>query len=118
VPLPLLAASAACYYECDLVKDVLHMQLGIDVQYSTKFNGYGYDPSIGMFYNASDKRMLGGYLWADAFASFRWKTATPFIKYEHAGQGLFDWNTSYFAATHYPRNARVFKFGLSWKFLD
>jgi len=116
ISLPMFAASGSYYYECDLVKRVLRMQLGVDVQYATQFNGYGYNPSIGMFYNS--QKQQGGHLWADAFIAFRWKTATPFFKYEHVTQGLIEGNTAYFSAVHYPRNARVFKMGLSWKFFD
>ncbi len=117
VSLPLFSVGGSYYFEHDIVKNVLRMQLGIDWQYSTSFNGYAYDPSIGMFYNTSQVKQ-GNYLWADAFIAFRWKRATPFVKCEHVGQGLLDWNTNYFSAVHYPRNARVFKFGLSWKFFD
>ncbi len=116
VSLPKFALSASYYYECDIVKKVLRMQLGVDFQYATKFNGYGYNPSVGMFYTSQVQQ--GNYLWTDAFIAFRWKRATPFIKCEHVGQGLIDGNTNYFSAVHYPRNARVFKFGLSWKFFD
>jgi hypothetical protein len=116
VSVPLLAVSATYYYERDLVKNVLRMQLGVDWQYNTRFNGYEYNPSVGMFHTSSVQ--LGGYLWADAFVAFRWKRATPFIKWEHAIQGLIEGNTSYFSAVHYPRNERVFKFGVSWKFFD
>jgi hypothetical protein len=116
VSVPLFAVSATYYYERVLVKNVLSAQLGVDWQYCTPFNGYGYNPSVGMFHTSSVQ--MGGYLWADAFLAFRWKRTTPFIKWEHATQGLLEGNTSYFSAVHYPRNERVFKFGLSWKFFD
>ncbi|MDR0566745.1 MAG: putative porin [Prevotellaceae bacterium] len=116
VSVPLFAVNATYYYERVLVKNVLTAQLGIDWQYCTPFNGYEYNPSVGMFHTSQVKQ--GGYLWADAFIAFHWKRTTPFIKWEHAVQGLIEGNTSYFSAVHYPRNERVFKFGLSWKFFD
>ncbi|MGL4364110.1 MAG: putative porin [Bacteroidales bacterium] len=116
LPVPAFSFSNSYFYELVLIKNVLLVQLGIDWRYATRFNGYAYNPSIGMFHNADGK--LGGYLWADAFLSFRWKRATPFIKYEHLTQGLIEGHNNYFAAVHYPRNDRVFKFGLSWKFFD
>jgi hypothetical protein len=114
--LPLVSANATYYFEYELVRRVLRMQLGVDVRYSTLFNGYGYDPSLGMFYNSTQP--LGGYVWADAFIAFRWKTATPFIKYEHINQGLWEQPYGYFAAEHYPRVMGTIKIGLSWKFFD
>ncbi|GHT12340.1 hypothetical protein AGMMS4956_06800 [Bacteroidia bacterium] len=114
--LPLLSANGNYYIEYEIVKNVLRAQLGVDAQYCTPYNGYGYDPSIGMFYNTPQK--VGGYLWLDVFLAMRWKSATPFIKYEHANQFLWEQPHGYFAAVHYPRNARVFKIGLSWKFFD
>jgi hypothetical protein len=116
VSLPLVSLSGSYYYECDLVKKVLRMQLGVDFQYATEFNGYGYNPSVGMFYSSTVTQ--GGHLWADAFVAFRWKRATPFFKYEHVAQDMITGNSSYFSAVHYPRNARVWKLGLSWKFFD
>jgi hypothetical protein len=116
VSVPLFAVNATYYYERDLVKNVLRMQLGVDLQYCTLFNGYEYNPSVGMYHTSPVQ--LGGHLWADAFVAFRWKRTTPFIKWEHVLQGLIEGNTRYFSAVHYPRNERVFKFGLSWKFFD
>ncbi|MGL5914558.1 MAG: putative porin [Bacteroidales bacterium] len=116
LPLPAFAISNSYYYELILIKNVLRVQIGVDWRYATRFNGYGYNPSIGMYHNSDVK--IGGYLWADAFLSFRWKRATPFFKYEHLTQGLIEGHNNYFSAVHYPRNDRVFKIGLSWKFFD
>jgi hypothetical protein len=112
---PLMSANFNYYFEYELVKKVLRMELGVDVQYCTQYNGYGYDPSLGMFHNSPQQ--LGGYLWADAFIAFRWKTTTPFVKYEHVNQGLWE-QPGYWAAVHYPRNMGIVKIGLSWKFFD
>ncbi|MDR0419232.1 MAG: putative porin [Prevotellaceae bacterium] len=117
VSLPTFSYNGTYYFELEIIKNVLTGQLGFDFSYNTKFKGLGYEPSIGMFYNSTVE--LGGYPWVDAFLAFRWKRATPFIKFEHLNQNLFDGvSNNYFSAAHYPRNARVLKFGLSWKFFD
>ena len=114
--LPLFSANVTYYFNYELVKRVLRMELGVDVQYCTQFRGYGYDPSLGMFHNSP--QMQGGYLWADAFVALHWKKATPFVKWEHANQNLWEQPNGYYSAINHPRNLRVFKFGLSWKFYD
>jgi hypothetical protein len=113
---PLFATNFTYYFNYELVKKVLRMELGIDVQYATRFNGYGYDPSLGMFHNSPQQ--LGGYLWADVFVAMHWYRATPFVKWEHANHNLFEQPSGFYSAVGYPRNFRVFKFGLSWKFFD
>jgi hypothetical protein len=114
--LPLFATNFTYYFNYELVKKVLRMELGVDVQYATPFNGSGYDPSLGMFHNSPQQ--LGGYLWADVFVALHWYRATPFVKWEHANQNLFEQPNGFYSAVNYPRNFRVFKFGLSWKFFD
>jgi hypothetical protein len=114
--LPLFSTNFTYYFDYELVKKVLRIELGVDVQYSTSYKGYGYDPSLGMFHNSS--QMLGGYLWADVFLAAQWYRATPFVKWEHANQNLWEQPNGFYSAVHYPRNFRVFKFGLSWRFFD
>jgi hypothetical protein len=114
--LPLFTGNATYYFDYWLVKKVLRLELGVDVQYSTQYRGYGYDPSLGSIHvGGSD---LGGYLWADLFVSARWYRAVPFVRWEHVNQNLWEQPIGFWAAEHYPRGFRVFKFGLAWRFFD
>jgi hypothetical protein len=118
LPLPLASLNFMYCYEQPIVKGVLTGQLGVNLRYSTEFNGYGYNPSVGMFHTTSDAK-LGNYPWFDVFLAFRWYKVTPYVKWEHVNQSWFTGaDNNYFSAVHYPGNNRVFKFGLSWKFLD
>jgi hypothetical protein len=113
VPLPLLSANAAFYGEFELVKNVLRMQLGVDVYYNTKYYAYGYSPAAGAFH-LQDKREIGDFPYIDVFVNMKWKRATIFIKYLNLGQ---EWgNKDYFSALHYIKPQRVIKVGIAWPF--
>jgi len=72
-------------------------------------------PATGLFYNQVEKK-LGNYPYLDLFLNLKLKRTRFFLKLEHVHSGLL--NANYFGALHYPMNARMFKFGLSWTFYD
>lgn len=116
MPLPKFAAQLSYFFDFYLVKKVLKLQIGFDLYYHTKYKGYGFQPSTGMFYSQQSTE-YGNYPWLDVFVAAKWKEVTPFIKFEHANQGMIK-PASYFSASHYPRNPSVLKFGISWNFYD
>lgn len=90
-------------------------QVGFDFYYNTSFYAQAYMPATGLFYNQVEKK-LGNYPYLDLFLNLKLKRVRFFLKLEHVNSGLL--NASYFGALHYPMNARMFKFGLSWTFYD
>lgn len=117
---PLAAAAFTYYWDYDftpiLGKKVIRIELGVDARYCTSFRGYGYDPALGAFHTSPQQ--LGGYVWADLFVAAQWYWAVPFVRWEHANHNLWEQPTGFWGAAHYPRNFRVFKFGLAWRFFD
>jgi hypothetical protein len=114
LPLPMFSGNAMFYVESQLVKNVLNARAGLDIYYNTRFYDYAYNPALGMFHTQSEKK-LGHYPWADFFASFKWKRANIYVKYTNVGDGVVGDN-KYFSALHYPRNKRMFRYGVNWYF--
>lgn len=116
VPLPLVSANVAFYFQSEWVKSVLNNQLGLDVYYNTKFYDYAYNPAAGMFHT-QNVRQLGNYPWIDLFANFKWKRAIIYVKFTNAANGMIG-NNDHFSALHYPRNDRMLRLGLHWYFYN
>lgn len=116
MPLPAFAAQLSYFFDFYLVKNVLKLQIGADLFYNTAYKGYAFNPASGL-YHSQNTTSFGNYPWVDFFVAAKWKEVTPFIKYEHASQGMVS-PSSYFSALHYPRNPSVLKFGISWNFYD
>jgi hypothetical protein len=114
LPLPTFSGNAMFYVESQLVKNVLNARIGLDIYYNTLFHDYAYNPAVGMFHTQSEKK-LGNYPWVDIFASFKWKRANIYLKLTNAGENILGGN-NYFSALHYPRNKRMFRYGINWYF--
>ncbi|MFI3314960.1 MAG: putative porin [Rikenellaceae bacterium] len=115
-PVPLLSANANYYYEFNVVKDVLRMQIGVDGYYNTSYYGFGYNPAIMQFYNQQTVQ-TGDYVWLDAFVTGKWKRVRFIIKMQHLNYDLFG-DRNYYQVAYYPLNRRMLKFGISWNFYD
>jgi hypothetical protein len=114
LPLPALSGNLTFYVESQWVKNVLNARIGLDFYYNTRFYDYAYNPATGMFHTQSERR-IGNYPWADLFASFKWKRANIYVKFTNAGDGIVG-KRNYFSALHYPRNNRMFRYGINWFF--
>ncbi|MEG0656386.1 MAG: putative porin, partial [Mucinivorans sp.] len=115
-PVPMLSAYVSYFYDFDIVKNVLNMQVGIDGRYQTKYYAMGFNPAIGQFYN-QDEKEIGGYPYLDAFVSAKWKRMRILLKLQHFNQNLFG-TRDYFMVLHQPQNRMMFKIKFSWSFYD
>ena len=116
VPVPAASAYLSYYYEFNVVKNVLRMQLGLDGRYNTKYYAFGYDPALAMFYNQREKK-IGGYPMIDVFMACKWKRMRILLKMQHLNDDLIG-GRRYFSALHYPLNKRIVKLSFSWGFYD
>ncbi len=115
-PVPLASTFLSCSFQFYVVKDVLLLKFGVDGRYNTRYYAPGYNPALAQFYNQREKE-IGNYVWMDAFITAKWKRMRIFLKFQHVNQDLFD-TREYFQTLHYPLNARIFKYGISWSFYD
>ena len=116
VPVPTLSAYLSYYFEFNVVRDVLRLQIGLDGRYNTKYYAFGYNPATMQFYNQREKE-LGNYPMIDAFVAAKWKRMRILAKFQHLNEDLFG-SRDYFTVLHYPQNKRMFKLGFSWSFYD
>ena len=116
IPLPTFSGNAALYIQSEWIKNVLDAQIGFDLYYNTEFNDYAYNPAAGVFHTQNEKK-IGGYPWIDLFASFKWKRANICVKFTNVAEGIIG-ERDYFSALRYPRNPRMFKMGVNWRFVN
>lgn len=112
---PQLVLEHFLYYEKDVFKRAMRLQVGASVYYFTSYYGNGYMPASGQFY-VQNKRKTGGYPFLDFFISAKIKTVRLFFKIDHLNSGLM--GNDYMIVPYYPLNDRAFKFGVSWMFYD
>lgn len=108
-------ANGALYYQGNLFKKALQLQIGFSAQYFSEFNGLAYMPATNIYYVQTQK-MVGNYPFVDFFLNARIKPVRFFIKIDHVSQGFL--GNNYYLTPGYLQNDRAFKFGLNWVFFD
>ncbi len=115
LPLPKLAVTSDLYVKF-LIAKVLHVQLGVDGNWYSKYHAPNYAPATMTFYR-QDESKCGNFLWMNAYANFKLKRARFFVTYTHANGKIFG-GDNYFAIPHYPLNPRRFQIGVSVDFAN
>lgn len=116
VPVPMVSAFLSYFFEFNVVKNVLRMQIGVDGRYFTKYYGFGYQPATAQFYNQRETK-VGDYPMVDLFVNAKWKRMRILLKMQHLDEGFIE-GRNYFDVAHYPLNKRILKLGISWGFYD
>lgn len=94
---------------------VLKLQIGVDVDYYTRYKGLDYQPATMSFHvQGDDKIMIGNYPFCNAYISARLYQTRFYILWSHVNQGWFSKDS--FVLPHYPLNPRRLEFGLSVDF--
>jgi len=115
IRVPLALGRGMFYYQNDLFKRRLRMQIGVEVSYSTSYLANGYNPALSAFYIQNDKQ-VGNYPYIDVFLNLRVKKFRAFVKVEHMNAGWLGYR--YYMVPHYPANDLAWKFGINWAFFD
>jgi hypothetical protein len=115
IRLPMALGRGMVYYQGDIFKKRLRLQLGYEVSYSSAYLANAYNPALSMFYLQND-RQIGNYPFMDVFLNIRIKTFQAFFKMEHWNAGLMGYR--YYHVPHHPANDMAWKFGIRWAFLD
>lgn len=118
LPLPALNLFSNLYLKFMVVRQ-LTFEIGGDISFFTKYDAPDFCPQLNQFaiqQNAESRVELGGYPFVDVYANMHLKRTRFFIMYSHvtAGSG----NRNYFLTPHYPMNAGVLRFGVSWNFYN
>jgi hypothetical protein len=113
--LPTHILNSGLYYQGNLFKNALQLQVGFNGTYFSEFNGMAYSPALNMYYVQTQKT-VGNYPYVDFFLTARIKPVRFFVKIDHVTQGLF--GSNYSLTPNYIQNDRAFKFGINWLFFD
>lgn len=116
VPLPQLTVYSNLFIKALLFK-VLHLQVGVDCDFYTKYKGLTYQPATMTFCN-QDETSLGGYPFCNAYINFRLYRCRFYLMMSHVNQGLFGSSYNEFSLPHYPINPRRFQIGIAVDFAD
>ena len=115
MPLPLLSLNLRYYFQFDVVKNVMKMQIGANGMFTTRWYAPGYNPVLGVFHNQFDEK-FGGCPYIDAFVNIQWKRCSIFVKAINVNMGWPSKKADYFTAAGYINSQRAFKFGITWPF--
>jgi hypothetical protein len=111
--LPKLTLNLRWYFDIDVVRNVMNLQLGVNAIGTTLWYAPTYSPDLGQFY-AQNKELIGNFPYMDIFANIQWHRACIYVKFTNA---FFEWpEPGYFSAYHYILPKRGFKFGILWPF--
>ena len=97
---------------------VLHVDLGADVRYFSKYNVPDYSPQLGQFTvqdNGENNVELGNYPWVNVYANMKLKQARFYVMMSHVN---YSRGADCFMVPHYPTNQRVLRLGVSWNFFN
>lgn len=115
VSVPDHVLNGSLYYEGNLFKKALNLQVGFSCQYFSDFYGYNYMPATNVFYTQT-KGSVGNYPYIDFFLNARIRPVRIFVKIDHVAQGFL--GSNYSLGPGYLQNDRAFKFGVNWIFFD
>lgn len=114
LPAPKLAIYSNLYVLFKIA-GVLHVQLGVDCDYYTKYHAPNYQPATMSFANQQEIE-VGNYPFMNVYVNMKLKRARFYIMMSHVNQGLM--GNRYFALPHYPMNPRRFQMGVSVDFAN
>ena len=115
LPLPMLALNFRYYFQFNVVRNVMQMQVGANATYTTKWHAPAYSPALGLFHTQNEE-LYGNCPYIDVFVNIQWKRACIFIKAVNLGMGWPNKSADYFSAHHYIRPQQAFKVGIFWPF--
>ena len=116
LPLPTLALNLRWYLQFNIVNpNVMKLQVGLNLRYTTLWYAPGYNPVAGVFIS-QNQTLYGNSPIFDPFINIQWKKACIFFKFENMGKGWPLDKHEYFSAHHYINPPAIFKFGISWPF--
>lgn len=114
LPLPALTIYSNLYLLFRIA--TLHVQLGIDCDYYTRYYAPGYQPALTAFVNQREYK-VGNYPLCNVYANMKLSKTRFFVMYSHANQGLFG-GSGYFSMPFYPINPARLQLGISVDFAN
>ena len=115
ISIPNHIVNGGLYFQGNLFKNALQIQIGFNAQYYSEFYGKAYSTAINQYYLQTEKK-VGNYPFVDFFLNARIKPVRIFVKLDHINQGFS--GNNYILTPNYLQNNRALKFGVNWLFFD
>ena len=115
LPLPKFAVYSNLYARFVIAR-VLHVQMGVDCNYYTKYYAPAYNPAT-MTFHSQQEQECGDFAIMNLYANFKMKQARFFVAWTHINQRLKS-GSAYFATPHYPLNPARLQVGVSVNFVN
>jgi hypothetical protein len=113
--IPLALGRGLLYYQNDIFKKRLRLQVGVETSYATSYLANAYNPAVSDFH-IQNTTEVGNYPFIDVFLNLRVKKLRAFVKFTHFNAGWLGYR--YYHVPGYPVNDFAWKFGVNWAFLD
>lgn len=115
LPLPALSVYSNMFLQFRIFK--LNVQLGVDCDYYTKYQGMLYQPATMSFHVQGDNaKWVGNYPLCNVYLNCKLSKTRFFVMCSHVNQGWFGRN--YFSMPGYPVSPRQFRLGVSVDFAN
>lgn len=112
---PSLITESRVYYQRRVFGHALFAQVGAELYYQSRFQGYGYAPSTQQFY-VQNSFTMQNFAVANVFVAADISSASIFVKVAYVNQGLV--SDGYFVTPYYTGYPRRFLFGVRWRFFS
>jgi hypothetical protein len=118
--MPLWTSNTSIQYKTPAFHHAMDLTLGMEIQYTSKFQTTTYRPDAATFVIDSRKTESGNYFELDLFAVARVQTVDVFVKAEHINEILIipGFNPRYQYIAGYPIQPYRIRFGINWKFYN
>lgn len=118
--MPLWTSNTSIQYKTPAFHHAMDLTLGMEIQYTSKFQTTTYRPDAATFVIDSRKTESGNYFELDLFAVARVQTVDVFVKAEHINEILIlpGFNPRYQYISGYPIQPYRIRFGINWKFYN
>ena len=114
LPLPSFSVYSNLYILFKLA--TLHVQLGVDCDYYTRYYSPIYNPATASFANQHDLK-VGNYPFCNVYANMKLSKTRFYVMYSHANRGLFG-GSEYFSMPYYPLNPARLQIGIAVDFVN
>ena len=115
LPLPKFAVYSNLYATFTIAR-VLHVQMGVDGNYYTKYYAPVYNPAT-MTFHSQHEQECSNFAIMNLYANFKMKQARFFVAWTHINQKIKG-GDAYFATPHYPLNPARLQVGVSVNFVN
>lgn len=121
INVPEYVAAGSIYADFGIFKNAAHINVGVNLSYTSKYYMYSYRPSTGVFY-INNGRLTGNYPIANIFFTAKIRSAIIIVRFDHANAIKYDFTTgilepSYYSTVeNYHLSNFYLRFGVKWWF--